>query len=208
MDQHAAGSSHANRAQAGIIHEKARGRKKHVVPQLHIPHGLAFGSGEHATTYMLLRELTRREDWSRSTSRRTTVLDLGTGSGVLALTARLLGARKIVATDFDPDAVRTARQNETLNFAEPQVRWRCADVKKLRAMVRYDLVLANLFSGILSEAAPQIAGCVSGSGELWLSGILDSQKDEVNAAYRKQGLRLIEARRRGKWVMLQFARAA
>ena len=187
-----------------IVHEKAQSRKKPAWPRLHIPHGLAFGSGEHATTYMLLLALARQDDWSKTAVRRTTVLDLGTGSGVLALTARLFGARKIVATDFDPDAVRTARQNEALNFSTPLIRWRRADVRKLRATVRYDLVLANLFSGILGEAAPQIAGCVSPGGQLWLSGILNSQQEEVVSAYRGQGLKLIRAVRRGKWVMLAF----
>jgi ribosomal protein L11 methyltransferase len=191
-----------------IIHVKPRNRKKPNEAQLYIPHGLAFGSGEHATTYMLLQALACPANWSQTAVRSTTVLDLGTGSGVLALTARLFGARKIVATDFDPDAVRTARQNEALNFSGPLIRWRRADVRKLRATTRarYDLVLANLFSGILGEAAPQIAGCVSAGGQLWLSGILDSQQQEVVAAYRGQGLQLIRTRRRGKWVMLRWAR--
>jgi ribosomal protein L11 methyltransferase len=189
-----------------IVHEKARSRKQPAWPQLHIPHGVAFGSGEHATTYMLLRALARPEDWNRTTVRGATVLDLGTGSGVLALTARLFGARTIVATDFDPDAVRTAVQNEALNFPKALIRWRRADVRKLRAKPRYDLVLANLFSGILGEAAPQIADCVSPGGQLWLSGILNSQQEEVIAAYRGQGLQLIRAVRRGKWVMLQWGR--
>lgn len=183
-----------------ILHQKARGRTKASIPQLHVPHGLAFGSGEHATTSMLLRELTRREDLTG-----TTVLDLGTGSGVLALAARLFGARKIVATDFDPDSVRTARQNEALNFAKPLIRWRRGDVKELVPKVRYDLVLANLFSGILEEAAPQISASVKPGGELWLSGILKVQEDEVVAAYRREGMKLIRARRRGKWVMLMFS---
>jgi len=187
-----------------IVHEKARSRKPPSGSRLHIPHGVAFGSGEHATTYMLLRALARQEDWARA-ARSTAVLDMGTGSGVLALAARRFGVRKIVATDFDPDAVRTARQNEALNFSKPLIRWRCADVRKLRATARYDLVLANLFSGILSEAAAQIAGCVSPGGQLWLSGILNSQQEEVIAAYRGHGLRLNRAVRRGKWVMLQWA---
>jgi ribosomal protein L11 methyltransferase len=182
-----------------IIHEKARGRSKSAGRQLHVPLGLAFGSGEHATTFLLLRELIRREDWNQST-----VLDLGTGSGVLALAARLFGARRIVATDFDPDAVRTARQNEALNFPTALIRWRRGDVKELVPNVRYGLVLANLFSGVLEEAAEQITGSVAPGGELWLSGILAMQQDEVIAAYLRQGLRLIQVRRRGKWVMLML----
>ena len=168
--------------------------------QLVIPHGLAFGSGEHATTFMLLRALTHEPPFER-------VLDLGTGSGVLALAARHFGARKIVATDFDPAAVRTARQNEALNFPTPIIRWQRADVKKLFTKVPYDLVLANLFSGILIEAAPRISAAVKPAGQLWLSGILRPQQDEVTAAYRGQGMRLTRATRRGKWVMLRFQRS-
>ncbi len=145
---------------------------------------------------MLLRALAQLGDLTE-----TRVLDLGTGSGVLALAARLFGARKIVATDFDPDAVRTARQNEALNFSQPLIRWKQADVKKLRSTVRYDFVLANLFSGILCEAAPQIAASVAPGGQLWLSGILKTQQDEVSAAYRAQGLVFVRAFHRGKWVM-------
>jgi ribosomal protein L11 methyltransferase len=178
-----------------IHHEKPRGRLGGG--QLVIPHGLAFGSGEHATTFMLLRALVREPHQDR-------VLDLGTGSGVLALAARRLGAGKIVATDFDPDAVRTARQNEALNFAAPLIRWRRADVTRLAATARYDLVLANLFSGILIEAAARISACVADGGQLWMSGILRAQQDEVMAAYRGQGLRLLRTTRRGKWVMLQW----
>ena len=184
-----------------IIHEKVRGRKKSTTPQLHVPHGVAFGSGEHATTFMLLRALALRGDWTG-----TSVLDLGTGSGVLALAARLFGASKIVATDFDPDAVRTARENEALNFQRTRIRWQKADVKKLRPTTKYDLVLANLFSGILCEAAPQISACVTPGGQLWQSGILSSQMEEVTAAYLGQGLQLERAVRRGKWVMLQWSR--
>jgi ribosomal protein L11 methyltransferase len=182
-----------------IIHEKERGRKGPNPPRLHIPHGVAFGSGEHATTLMLLRALVHHENWNE-----TTVLDLGTGSGILALTARLLGARKIVAADFDPEAVRTARQNEMLNFSTPLIHWRCADVKKFKATVRYGLVVANLFSGILCEAAESIAGCVLPGGRLWLTGVLRSQQDEVIAAYRRRRMKLVRVVSRGKWVMIQL----
>jgi ribosomal protein L11 methyltransferase len=184
-----------------IVDEPSRALGKLTLPRLHIPHGLAFGSGEHATTCLLLRALAGREDWNGAS-----VLDLGTGSGVLALATRLLGARKIVATDFDAEAVRTAKANEALNFPTAMIRWRCADVKKLRPTTRYDLVLANIFSGILIEAAPQIAASVAPGGQLWLSGVIRSQQVEVIAAYRRQKLKLDRVVSRGKWVMIQFRR--
>jgi ribosomal protein L11 methyltransferase len=185
-----------------IFHEKPRGRPGAGMARLHLPHGLAFGSGEHATTFMLLRALSLG---ARLEKKR--VLDLGTGSGVLALAARRWGATKIVAIDFDAEAIRTARRNEALNFRELLIRWRKADVKRLRARGRYDLVLANLFSGILGEAAGPIAAAVAPGGELWLSGILRRQEEEVAAAYQKLGLRLARLVHRGKWAMLQWRKS-
>jgi ribosomal protein L11 methyltransferase len=167
--------------------------------RLHVPHGLAFGSGEHVTTSMLLHALARHRNL-----RDTAVLDLGTGSGILALAARLLGAKKIIATDFDAAAIRTARDNEALNFHGGKIRWQRADVKRLRAEGKYGLVLANLFSGILCEAAAPISAALAPGGELWLSGILRDQEAEVTAAYLRRNMRLVRAARRGKWVMLQF----
>jgi ribosomal protein L11 methyltransferase len=164
-----------------------------------IPYGMAFGSGEHPTTLMLLRELGRRDDLAG-----VTLLDLGTGSGVLALAARKLGARRIMAGDFDPDAIRTARRNEALNFSRRLVRWQVTDVRQLRERGVYSLVLANLFSGVLVEASKRIARALSPGGELWLSGVLRGQQEEVAAAFRAAGLRLEKTVTRGKWVMQQW----
>jgi ribosomal protein L11 methyltransferase len=169
--------------------------------RLIIPYGMAFGSGEHFTTLMLLHALAGHPDLASET-----LLDLGTGSGVLALTARKLGARRIAATDFDFDAIRTARQNEALNFPRRLIRWDVADVKTLRQTRAYSLILANLFSGILVEAAPRIARTLAPGGELWLSGVLRSQQDEVASAFRTAKLRLLRTTTRGKWVMQQWAR--
>jgi ribosomal protein L11 methyltransferase len=184
-----------------IVHERLPVPKEADLARLYLPHGLAFGSGEHATTFMLLRALSRR-----TFSSQDNILDLGTGCGVLALAARLFGAHKIIATDFDAEAVRTARQNEALNFSHKMIRWQKADVKFLRIKSRYDLVLANLFSGILCEAAKPIATSLKSGGELWMSGILRTQQEEVKTAYRRTGLKLTRVVHRGKWVMLQWRR--
>jgi ribosomal protein L11 methyltransferase len=166
---------------------------------LHIPHGLAFGSGEHATTRMMLRALAHWPDWPQ-----TALLDAGTGSGILALAARKLGARRIEAFDFDPDAIRTARENERLNFPDAFIRWRRADATSFRVPPRHQLITANLFSTLLIDAAPWLAAALAPGGQLWLSGILRDQADEVARAYRRQKLRLIESTHRGKWVMQRW----
>ena len=181
-----------------IAHESAPAIQPRSLPRLRIPHGVAFGSGEHTTTALLLRALARRTLEGRR------VLDFGTGSGILALAARLLGAREIVGVDFDPEAVRTARQNERLNFRAPLIRWHCADIRQWRIGSRHDVVLANLFSGILVEAASRIAASVAPEGCLWLSGILRTQEREVTLAYRRLGFVLVRSARRGKWVVLQW----
>jgi ribosomal protein L11 methyltransferase len=111
-----------------------------------------------------------------------------------------------VALDFDPEAIRTAHRNERLNFRVPMIDWRQTDVKKLRAKRGYDLMLANLFSGILCAAAEVITGAVAPGGELWMSGILRPQRQEVVDAYEKRGWQLLRAVRRGKWIMLQWRR--
>jgi len=181
-----------------IVHENTSACRRRPPPRLFIPHGMAFGSGEHVTTAMLLHALARR---SLTDCR---VLDLGAGSGILALAARLLGARKITGTDIDPQAVRTARQNEKLNFRSPLIRWLCADLRHWRGPSQYDIVLANLFSAVLVDAAPGIAGAVTPGGALWMSGILRHQVLEVTKAYRKQRLVLLRSAMRGKWVLLQW----
>lgn len=183
-----------------IVHdEKARRGPGRLI----IPYGIAFGSGEHATTLMLLRALARKKDLAECD-----LLDLGTGSGVLALAARMLGCRRLTATDFDPEAVRTARQNESLNFSSRCVSWQVADVKRLRTVSRHHLIVANLFSGLLIEAAPRISRALRPGGELWLSGVLRSQQTEVAAAYRKAGLRALDTTIRGKWVMQRWIKPA
>ena len=181
-----------------IAHDDALDRQE---GQLVIPYGIAFGSGEHATTLMLLRALGRRKEWSD-----VSVLDLGTGSGVLALAARWLGAKRVTGTDFDATAIRIARGNERLNFRSRRMQWEVADAKKLGAKTKYSLVLANLFSGVLVEAAPRIARALAPGGELWLSGVLRSQDGEVSAAYRATGLQHLRTTTRGKWVMQQWTR--
>jgi ribosomal protein L11 methyltransferase len=166
-------------------------------PSLWIPASMAFGTGEHATTAMCLRHLAditqglNENSWS--------FLDLGTGSAILAMAAQLLGAKEILGTDFDPLALRTAEEN-VINNKSDKVQLECSDVLKWKPNRTWDVVAANLFSGILIEAAPVISNAVAADGHLLLSGVLREQELEVLSAFQKNGLHLEKVGRKGKWI--------
>jgi len=164
---------------------------------LWIPAGLAFGTGEHATTAMCLRHLADIskelpiEGWE--------FLDLGTGSAILAMAARLLGASKALGTDFDPLALKTAKEN-VLNNQLKNIQLVRSDVLKWKPERTWQVVAANLFSGVLIEAAPVIAKAVAKGGHLLLSGVLREQEEEVLAAFRARNLVVERVARKGKWI--------
>ena len=165
--------------------------------RLVIPAGMAFGTGDHATTSTCLRFLAdvsgelSDEPWE--------MLDLGCGSGILAIAARMLGARRADAGDFDPHAVRTAKENVRLNGVT-RVTVKKLDVRAWEPGRTWQVVAANLFSGLLVEVAPKIAAAVAPGGRLVFSGVLRVQEAEVAAAFRAAGLTIDRVVRKGKWV--------
>ena len=162
-----------------------------------IPAGMAFGTGDHATTSACLRFLV---DVSEEMGMATwDFLDLGCGSGILAIAARLLGAQSVLAGDFDPDAVRTAKQNVRLNRVT-DVEVERLDVRTWKPHRTWDIVGANLYSGLLIEVAPVIAKACAHRGQLIFSGILRSQEAEVMEALGNVGFTMKEVVRKGKWV--------
>lgn len=162
-----------------------------------VPAAMAFGTGEHATTAMCLRFLSDAADalagceWD--------LLDLGTGSGILAIAGRSLGARSADAFDFDPHAVRTALENVRGNGVS-SISVKKIDVTRWNPERTWDVVVANLFSGLLVTAAPAIARATKPDGILIFSGILRAQEDECVRALVAEGFRIESIARRGKWV--------
>jgi len=190
-----------------------RGRLRiHSVPQsfendpepdraILLPAGMAFGTGDHATTASCLRLLC---DISPTLPIKWTALDAGTGTGVLAIAAEKLGAAKVRAIDYDPRAVKAAKDNLTRNRAQ-HVNLTKGDLLKWSpGRMRYRIVLANVFSEILRAAAPRIARSVAPGGCLMLSGILRTQETGVLRTFRPLGFKLEAAARRGKWVTLRL----
>ncbi len=166
-----------------------------------IPAAMAFGTGEHATTAMCLRILL---DVARRRPAHTwELLDLGMGSGILALAGRQFGARAVLGLDNDPHAVRTARGNARLNgLAARAVRFNQEDLPAWAPPPgqTWAVVTANLFSELLIRLMPTvIAPAVASGGDLILSGVLATQSDEVKAAVRAAGLTLAATKSRGRW---------
>lgn len=161
-----------------------------------VPPGMAFGTGEHATTATCLRLLADLGD--QFPSGGFSALDLGTGAGILAIGAKALGARKVVAIDYDSVAVRIARQNALANRF-PSIRISRGDVLRLVIRQRFDVVLANLFSDVLVAAASRIARATKPGGWLIFSGVLRTQRREVISAIQAAGFTKPRLIVRGKW---------
>jgi ribosomal protein L11 methyltransferase len=167
-----------------------------------IPAEAAFGTGDHATTAMSLRMLERitrkrADDWS--------MLDAGTGSGLLAIAGSCFGAKRIVAIDNDPIAVSTAQRNARRNRT-PNIEFRTGDVLKQKIGGKFDVITANLFSEILIAALPIWSRRLTNDGRLILSGVLRSQERTLVTALDRNGFRAEEIKRRGRWIAILASR--
>ncbi|MEM1103528.1 MAG: 50S ribosomal protein L11 methyltransferase [Pseudomonadota bacterium] len=176
---------------------------------LHIEAGQAFGTGHHETTrgcLLALEAALRRRPVRRG-------LDVGCGSGVLALGLAKATGREVIATDIDPLAVEVAAENARLNGAAgaagPRLRAVTAAGLSHPAIRRggpYDLIFANILARPLIALAPDIAGALAPGGEAILSGLLASQERAVRGAYHAQGLKLAARFPLGEWMTLVLSR--
>jgi ribosomal protein L11 methyltransferase len=158
--------------------------------------GLSFGTGQHPTTRFCLGQIVAHRPRSIGKS----FLDVGTGSGILAIAARKLGYHPVDAVDHDPAAVRIAGGNARRNRV--QVRIRQGDVARLGEKERaegYDLVCANLASDLLIKHARRLVGRVRSGGWLVLAGILEIEFGRVRAVYEGLGWRLTRSRKVREW---------
>jgi len=169
-----------------------------------IPAAMAFGTGEHATTAGCLRFLADRAAELKETPWE--MLDLGTGSGILAIAAKVLGAKRVDAYDFDPHSVRTTKENLLLNDIKG-VTVKKGDVTQWDPPKQWDLVAANLFSEVLIRSAATIAKATRSGGRLIFSGVLREQEEETVKAFRKAGFKMETIVRKGKWVAALARRA-
>jgi ribosomal protein L11 methyltransferase len=167
--------------------------------------GLSFGTGQHATTSFCLREIVR----CRKTEIRQSFLDIGTGSGILAIAAAKLGYEPVRAFDFDPAAVRVARANARVNRVEGKIKITRDDATKLplRPAKKFDLICANLISNLLLAERKRILAQLNRGGILVLAGILDAEFFTVQKAFENFGLKLISSKTEKEWRSGSFCSA-
>ena len=163
-----------------------------------IPAEAAFGTGGHATTAMCLRLL---EQITRHFQPGWTMLDAGTGSGILAIAGSYFGARRVLAIDSDPLACATAKRNARANRVR-NIEVTTGDILKHKLAGKFDIITANIFSEVLLNALPIWSRHLAAEVRVILSGILRSQETTVSRALRRHGFVISEIRRRGRWIAL------
>ena len=165
--------------------------------------GLSFGTGQHPTTAFCLEQLAGR----RISGQQQSFLDIGTGSGILAIAAAKLGYKAVQAFDFDAGAVRVARANAIQNQVAKRIRIFRQDIAflPLHGGVKFDVICANLTSDLLVQQAKRIVRRLRPTGTLILAGILKIQFVQVHQTYTAAGLKLITTRQDKEWQSAAFA---
>lgn len=183
---------------------KAEDRNKMI---LHIDPGTAFGTGMHETTQLCIRQL------KKYVTSGTQLLDVGTGSGILAIIALKLGAAHAMGTDLDPCAVPAVEDNKKANDipedAFSLIIGNLIDDPETRRLVgeeKYDVVTANILADVLVPLMPAMARAMRHGGVCITSGILQGQEQKVTDAARKAGLQILETTQQGEWMSVTAQR--
>jgi len=180
--------------------------------------GLSFGTGQHPTTSFCLHQIVAAVGRPPHISNKTkkaalcreaatiSFLDIGTGSGILAIAAAKLGYQPVHAFDFDPESVRVAKENTRKNRVDAKIKLTRGDITKLpqKPARQYDLVCANLISNLLIAERRRIVNRLKPGGILVLAGILAVEFGEVQAAFEKLGLKLAAKRMENEWCSGSF----
>jgi len=168
---------------------------------LRIDPGMAFGTGGHETTRLCL-ELLEQLMENRVPTSSPSLLDLGTGSGILAMAASLLGCGRILALDIDPDAVTVARENLALNHLSDSIE--CGTVPLESLTEKFDIILANILAEELVRLASYLADRLQPGGSLILSGILAEKEQLVRQGFNNLPIQFCRTVCDGEWVAMLY----
>ena len=176
---------------------------------LHIDPGTAFGTGMHETTQLCIRQI------RKYLTSETEILDVGTGSGILAILALMYGAKHAVGTDLDPCAVEAVAQNmESNGIAKDSFRMMIGNIitdKDVQDQVGYecyDIVVANILADVLVPLTPVIVRQMKKGGIYITSGIIDDKEQTVRDAVEAAGLEIVEVTYQGEWVSVTARKAS
>ncbi len=162
--------------------------------------GMAFGTGSHETTRMCLKEIARVMASDEAGRGKTTLLDVGCGSGILSIAAKKLGAKRAVAIDVDPAAIKVTKENAGINRVNIIANRR--NIERVRGA--FSIVAANIISGALKAMAPELAERLKAGGFLILSGILRQEARDVSLVFTRLKLKLLRLSYMGDWASLVF----
>jgi ribosomal protein L11 methyltransferase len=181
----------------------------HRIP-IRIDPGMAFGTGTHPTTQLCLEMVEKALEGEQALKHPIDVIDIGTGTAILAIAAIKLGARHALGVDIDPDAVRAAEENVHTNQVEGKIELDTGSLNEIQSgkfsIQKGRLVLANILAPICIRLLDEgLASLLDEGSWLVLSGILDEQAADVEAAAHRKGLRLDEILHNGDWVALRFS---
>lgn len=155
---------------------------------------MSFGTGHHATTYMMIEQM-RYINFNHKT-----VFDFGTGTGILAILSKKLGAANVVAIDIDAWSIDNAKENVTRNH--------CSNISlSLSTQIphkKFDIILANINRNVILDYLPQLKKTLSAKGYLLLSGLLSSDENDIVEACTKNKLLLVKQTERNNWISLLF----
>ena len=158
--------------------------------------GMAFGTGQHPTTAMCLQAIERHLHPGER------VLDIGTGSGILAIAAVLLGAASVLAIDNDPQAVKAAKANAAANSVSPLIQARETTLEKLSPIGEYAIVLANVSGLFVERLHSQLACALAPGGRLIVGGFLAETSESLASMLEGDGLRIAGRLEDGEWRVL------
>jgi len=168
--------------------------------------GAAFGTGSHPSTYLCLERMEKSLFFDKK------VLDIGSGSGILSIAARLLGAKEVCAVDNDYLAINSTNSNYQLNFGNVNTLntylGSFNEVIFKYQLKQFDFVLCNILAEVIKEMIPNIYKCLRKNGEVVFSGILNSQKDEIIKILIQNNLKLLDVSTRKDWACITAQKAS
>ena len=168
--------------------------------------GAAFGTGSHPSTYLCLEKM---ENIFFSDKK---ILDIGSGSGILSVAARLLGAKEVYAVDNDYLAINSTKSNFQLNFGDLNnlntYSGNFNEVILKNQLTQFDFVLCNILAEVIKGMIPNIYKCLRNNGEVIFSGILNSQKDEIIKILIQHDLKLLDVSTRKDWACISAQKAS